>query len=371
MTTTDDRIPVRAAVLSEAPGTPVIETLLLDAVLEPHEVRVRVQACGLCHSDLHMLDGELPTQLPTVPGHEIAGVVEAVGSAVDDLAVGAYVVACLSMFCGKCAECRAGRSWLCVRRNDLGRLERPRPRLRREDGTAVDQVAGLGGLVDRTVLHRNSVVEVSSDVPPDRAALLGCAVITGVGATLRGAEVRVGETVAVIGVGGVGLNVVQGARLAGARRVVAVDVQPAKLELARRFGATDTVVAGDGAVAAVQALTGGVDHAFDVVGRSATAVQAVQMLRAGRTAWLVGLPPVGEELRLPGLHVLTQAKGIQGLLMGSNRFTEDIPMLADLYAQQRLELDALVSTRLPLADVVQGFDLMRDGGAARAVVTFD
>jgi S-(hydroxymethyl)glutathione dehydrogenase / alcohol dehydrogenase len=372
MTTTDDRIPVRAAVLSEAPGKPVIEDLLLDAVLEPYEVRVRVQACGLCHSDLHMLDAELPTPLPTVPGHEVAGVVEAVGSAVDDLAVGAYVVACLSMFCGACAECRAGRSWLCVRRNDLGRLERPRPRLQREDGTAVGQVAGLGGLVDRTVLHRNSVVEVPADVPPDRAALLGCAVGTGVGAALRGAAVKVGETVAVIGVGGVGLNVVQGARLAGARRIVAIDVQPAKLDLARRFGATDTVVAGDAAVADVQALTGGgVDHAFDVVGRSATTVQAVQMLKAGRTAWLVGIPPVGEELRLPGLHVLTQAKGVQGLLMGSNRFTEDIPMLADLYTQQRLELDALVSARLPLDDVVLGFDLMRGGGAARAVVTFE
>lgn len=368
---TDERIPVRAAVLSEAPGEPVIEQLLLDAELEPHEVRVRVQACGLCHSDLHMLDGDLPTPLPTVPGHEIAGVVEAVGSAVEDLAVGTSVAACLSMYCGRCAECHAGQPWLCVRRNDLGRQERPRPRLQRVDGTPVGQVAGLGGLMDRTVLHRNSVVGVPTDLPPDRAALLGCAVITGVGAVLRGAEVRGGEAVAVIGVGGVGLNVVQGARLAGARRIIAVDVQPAKLELARQFGATDVVAAGENVVAAVQELTGGVDHAFDVVGRSATTVQALQMVRAGRTAWLVGIPPVGEELRLPGLHVLTQAKGVKGLLMGSNRFTEDIPMLADLYAQQRLELDALVSARLPLDDVVQGFELMRDGSAARAVVCFD
>ncbi len=371
MATTDTRIPVRAAVLSAAPGEPVVEEIGLDAELEPAEVRVRVQACGLCHSDLHMLDGDLPTALPTVPGHEIAGVVEAVGAGVDDLVVGASVVACLSMFCGRCRECRAGRSWLCDRRNDLGRRDRARPRLRRADGTEVGQVAGLGGLMEQVVLHRNSVVEVPADLPPERAALLGCAVVTGVGAVLHAARVSVGETVAVIGVGGVGLNVVQGARLAGARRIVAIDVVPEKLELARRFGATDVVPAGDAAPAVVQELLGGVDHAFDVVGRSATSVQAVQMLRAGRTAWVLGIPPLGEELRLPGLHMVTQAKGLRGVLMGANRFVDDIPVLADLYAQGRLELDALVSEVLPLERVAEGFDLMRRGGAARAVVRFD
>lgn len=372
MTSSDAGRGVRAAVLGTVPGGLVVEDLELDGTLEPHEVRVRVLACGLCHSDLHMLDGSLPTTLPTVPGHEIAGVVEAVGPAVDDLAVGASVVACLSMFCGRCGECRAGRSWLCARRNDLGRAGRPRPRLRRADGTEVGQVAGLGGLAERTVLHRSSVVEVPADLPADRAALLGCAVVTGVGSVLRAARVVVGESVVVIGVGGVGLNVVQGARIAGARRIVAVDVHPGKLELARTFGATDVVDAGsDDPVEAVQALLGGADHVFDVVGRSATAVQSVQMLRAGRTAWLLGIPPVGEELRLPGLHLLTQAKGLQGVLMGSNRFTEDIPMLAELYRQGRLELDALVSARLSLDEVGAGFDLMREGGAARAVVCFD
>lgn len=363
---------VRAAVLDTAPGKLTVEELELDDRLEPDEVRVRVRACGLCHSDLHMLEGTLPTAVPTVPGHEIAGVVEAIGSAVTDLAPGAHVVACLSMFCGRCESCRAGRSWLCVRRNDLGRLGRPRPRLRRPGGEEVGQVAGLGGLADATVLHRNSVVEVPADLPFDRAALLGCAVVTGVGSVLRAARVRAGETVAVIGVGGVGLNVVQGARLAGARRIVAIDVSDDKLALAGTFGATDVVNAGsEDAVAAVQSLLGGVDHAFDVVGRSATVLQAVQMVRAGRTAWLVGIPPVGEELRLPGLHVLTQAKGVQGVLMGSNRFTEDIPMLADLYARGRLELDALVSKRLSLDCVNEGFDLMREGGAARVVVCHD
>lgn len=361
--------------LTSAPGMPETEGLELDPRLEPDEVRIRIRACGLCHSDLHMLDGSLPTALPTVPGHEIAGTVTEVGAAVTDLAVGAPVVACLSMFCGRCGECRAGRSWLCVRRNDLGRLERDRPRLRRPDGGEVAQVAGIGGLAEATILHRNAVVEIPDGIPFDRAALLGCAVVTGVGSVLRAARVRAGETVAVIGVGGVGLNVVQGARLAGARRIIAVDLHPQKLDLARAFGATDVVGAGPDdaadAVARVQELVGGVDHAFDVVGRSATAIQAVQMVRPGRTAWVVGIPPLGETLDVPGLHLVAQAKGLQGVLMGSNRFTEDIPMLAELYAQGRLELDELVSTRISLDRVGEGFDLMKDGGAARAVVCFE
>ncbi|WP_244928593.1 Zn-dependent alcohol dehydrogenase [Nocardioides sp. W7] len=364
------RTRVRAAVLAAATGQLEFLELELDDWLAPDEVRVRVEACGLCHSDLHMIDGELPTAMPTVPGHEIAGTVEAVGSAVADLAAGDRVVACLSMFCGTCGECRSGRTFLCDRRNDLGRAERPVPRLLR-DGQPVGQVAGLGGLIERTVLHRNSVVRVAADVPVDRAALLGCAVLTGVGSALNGAGVRPGDSVAVIGCGGVGLNIVQGARLAGATRIVAVDLGAEKLELARRFGATDVVDAGAvDAVAAVQELTGGVDHAFDVVGRQATVTQAVGMIRAGRTAYVVGIPPVGEQLVLPGLSLVTSAKGVRGLLMGANHFPRDIPVLADLYLQGRLELDALVSERIPLDEANAGFEQMRRGQAARVVVTF-
>lgn len=364
------RTRVRAAVLTSAPGQLEVLELELDDWLAPDEVRVRVEACGLCHSDLHMIDGELPTTLPTVPGHEIAGTVEGVGSAVGDLAVGDRVVACLSMFCGRCPECRAGRTFLCERRNDLGRAERPVPRLVR-GGEPVGQVAGLGGLAERTVLHRNSVVRVSADVPVDRAALLGCAVLTGVGSALHGAGVRPGDSVAVIGCGGVGLNVVQGARLAGATRIIAVDLGPAKLDLARRLGATDVVDAGDGdPVAAVLELTGGVDHAFDVVGRQATVAQAVGMIRAGRTAYVVGIPPVGEQFVLAGLPLVTAAKGVRGLLMGANHFPRDIPVLADLYLQGRLELDALVSGRIPLHEADAGFEQMRRGEATRVVVTF-
>ncbi len=348
-----------------------IETLTLDEALEPDEVRIRVRACGLCHSDLHMLDGDLPTAMPTVPGHEMAGVVEAVGSSVRDLAVGAHVVACLSMFCGACDFCRAGQSWLCVHRMDLGRVDRPRERQHRVGGDPVGQVAGLGGLAEAIIVHRNAIVEVPESLPFDRAALLGCAVLTGVGSVTRGAQVRPGETVVVIGAGGVGLNVIQGARLAGARRIVAVDLNADKLELARTFGATDVIAPGTDPVAAVLDLLGPVDHAFDVVGRSETVVQAIRMIKTGRTAWLVGIPAVGAELRLPGLHLLTQAKGLQGLLMGSNHFMQDIPALAELYGQGRLELDALISQRITLDEVNDGFDLMRAGTAARTVVVFE
>ncbi|MDN5895008.1 MAG: zinc-binding dehydrogenase, partial [Nocardioides sp.] len=309
-------------------------------------------------------------------GHELAGVVEAVGESVDDLTVGDPVVACLSMFCGRCQECMTGRTWLCEQRLALGRPDRPRPRLVR-DGVPVGQVAGLGGFAEQTIVHRNSVVRIPEGVPLDRAALLGCAVLTGVGSAINGAEVAPGSTVAVIGCGGVGLNLIQGARLAGARRIIAVDLSAEKLDLARTFGATDTVHPGGPGdpgdpVEAVRALEpSGVDHAFDVVGVSATSAQAVAMARPGRTAYLVGVPPVGETLELPGLHMLTQAKGFRALLMGSNHFPRDIPMLADLYLQGRLELDALISARLPLERVNEGFDLMRKGEAARVVVCFD
>jgi S-(hydroxymethyl)glutathione dehydrogenase / alcohol dehydrogenase len=367
-----ETIPVRAAVLSEAPGSLSVEELRLDRELDPDEVRVRVKACGLCHSDLHMLEGSLPTAVPTVVGHEISGIVEAVGERVGGIIPGARVVTCLSMFCSECRFCRAGRSWLCEKRLDLGRAGRRRPRWTRPGGEPVGQVANLGGLAEAVIVHRNAVVEVPDDVPFDCAALLGCAVLTGVGSVTRGAGVRFGEAVAVIGAGGVGLNVIQGAKLGGARAILAIDVNPDKLKWAKDFGATHLVDAStDDPVSAVRDLLGGVDHAFDVVGRSATAAQAVEMVLPGQTAWIVGIPPAGEEFRLPGARMIFSGKGIRGLLMGANRFTEDIPNLAGLYLQGRLKLDALVSQRLSLDQVNEGFDLMRKGEVIRAVVCMD
>ena len=222
------------------------------------------------------------------------------------------------------------------------------------------------------VVHRNAIVKVPDDLPLDRAALLGCAVVTGVGAVINSAQVEPGSTVAIIGCGGIGLNIVQGAVLAGASRVIAVDLHPSKLELAQVFGATDVVDASAGnPVGAIRGLTdGGVDYAFEAIGLPATAAQAVSMVRPGRTAYLVGVPPIRSTMEIPGASLVLQAKGVQGVFMGSNRFKHDIPMLAELYLQGRLKLDELISHRIKLDEVNEGYERMRGGAEARSVVVF-
>jgi len=361
---------MRAAILAEAPGALVVDDVTLDAP-RPDEVLVSVAACGLCHSDVHILDAHLPAPLPTVLGHECAGVVEAVGADVVTVRPGDHVVTCTAQFCGACRMCQGGETWLCERRRAIGRTPEQPPMHWGE--RPLNALGSLGGLAEAMLVHQNALVAIPPEVPLDRAALLGCAVLTGVGSVVNGARVRPGETVAVIGCGGVGLNVVQGARLAGAERIIAVDRQPAKLELARTFGATDVVDAGAvDAVAAVVELTGGgVDHAFEVVGLPATVAQAFDMARPGRTAYVVGVPAMGVDIEIPGGPLVFRSKGLRGLIMGSSRFTEDIPMLARLYLQGRLELDALVAERIGLDEVNAGYDTLRTGTSARSVVTFD
>jgi S-(hydroxymethyl)glutathione dehydrogenase/alcohol dehydrogenase len=362
---------MKAAILHQAPGDLVIEEVTLDAP-GPDEVLVRVVASGLCHSDLHFMEGKLPWPLPAVLGHEAAGVVEAVGGRVAEFRAGDHVVSCLSQFCGACRECSGGRTWLCENRRGLGLADRPRPRMSRR-GQAVNPLAGLGAFAERMLVHRNAIVQVPAELPFDRAALLGCAVVTGVGSVVNGARVEPGSSVAVIGCGGIGLNIVQGAALAGAERIIAVDLQGSKLELARVFGATDALdaCAGD-PVKAVQEMTkGGVDYAFEAIGLAKTAEQAFAMLRPGRTAYLVGVPPAGSTIQLPGAATCLQAKGLQGLFMGSNRFKRDIPMLASLYLRGKLKLDELIAERIPLEEVNAGYAKMRSGEQARSVIVFD
>jgi S-(hydroxymethyl)glutathione dehydrogenase/alcohol dehydrogenase len=339
----------------------------------PDEVLVGVAACGLCHSDLHVIDGHLPAPLPAVLGHEAAGVVEAVGADVTEVAVGDHVVTCTSQFCGSCRTCSAGETWLCERRRLIGRTPANPPLRRRDSGeSGVNALGSLGGLAQQMLVHRNAVVSISPEVPLDRASLLGCAVLTGVGSVINGARVAVGETVAVIGCGGVGLNIVQGAAMAGAARIFAIDRQPTKLDLARAFGATDVVDAAavDPVAAVVEATKGGVDHAFEAVGLPVTISQAFEMARPGRTAYVVGVPAVGAKIELPGGPLVFRAKGLRGLIMGSSRFRRDIPMLADLYLQGRLHLDELVAEHITLDAVNEGYDLLRTGTSARSVVTF-
>jgi S-(hydroxymethyl)glutathione dehydrogenase/alcohol dehydrogenase len=234
---------VRAAVLNVAPGKLDLESLALDDP-GPDEVLIRVAYAELCHSDLHEINGTFATEVPIVLGHEASGVVECVGSAVTSISVGDRVVTCLSTFCGTCVYCTTGRQTLCPERMRLAQ-DRPRPRLMSKKGRAVRATAGIGAFAEAMIVHQNSVVAIPDDVRLDTASILGYAVTTGMGAVLRRAEVRPGERVAVIGVGGVGIAAVQAARLAGAVQVVAVDVVPEKLRTALRFGATHTVNSSD------------------------------------------------------------------------------------------------------------------------------
>ena len=363
---------MRAAVLHEAPAELDVEDL---AIAEPigREVLIRTKASGLCHSDLHVIEGLLPLpSLPAALGHEASGIVEAVGPDVTAFAPGDHVITCLTQFCGVCTECHAGRVFICPNRHSLARGPELEPALSL-NGTPVLPMAGLGAFAEQMLVHENGVVAVDPAVPFDVAALIGCAVMTGVGSAINGAQIRPGETVAVIGCGGIGLNIVQGCRLAGAGRIIAVDLNAEKLEAARGFGATDVVDASvDDPVAAVHALTGdGVDAAFEAIGLTATGEQALAMIRPGRTAYLVGVPPVTSTMTVPGTLMVLQAKGLRGLFMGNSNFKVEMPNLARHYLEGRLELDRLVSAHITLDEVNGGYAELKAGATLRSVIMFD
>ena len=359
---------MRAAVLPQIPSELEIAEVAVDKP-GPREVLVRTVAAGLCHSDLHYMEGKYTWETPTVPGHEAAGVVEAVGDDVTDLRPGDHVIGCLSIFCGRCAYCLSGRPALCERQG-LERGPGQPPRLS-WDGRTIHQFLRLSAFAELMLVHEHTLVKIRPDMPLDRAALIGCAVTTGVGAVFRTAAVPPGSTVAVLGCGGVGLNCVQGAAIAGAGRIIAVDTLPWKLDLARTFGATDVVDAtGGDPVEQVRDLTdGGVEFAFEAIGLKVTAEQAFAMLRRGGTATLIGMIPEGERIELPGSDFLDE-KRIQGSNMGSNRFRVDMPRYVDLYLNGRLKLDELVSARIGLDQVNDGFAAMRRGEVARSVIVF-
>ncbi len=363
-----EEVTVRAAVLPSIPS--MLEIVDIEADTPgAHEVLVRVVASGLCHSDLHFMEGKYAWPTPTVPGHEAAGVVEAVGPDVTAFRPGDHVIGCLSIFCGRCEYCLSGRPVLCTRQG-LERGPGEPPRLSR-NGEPLHQFLRLSAFAERMLVHENALVKIRHEMPLDRAALIGCAVTTGLGAVFNTARVLPGATVAVIGCGGVGLNCVQGAAIAGAGRVVAVDTLPWKLELARAFGATDAIdaTAGD-PVGQVRELTGGgVEYSFEAIGLKATAEQAFAMLRSGGTATIIGMIPEGGRIELPGSDFLDEKK-IQGSNMGSNRFRIDMPRYVDLYLGGRLKLDELVSARIGLDEINDGFEAMRRGEVARSVIVF-
>ncbi|MFU2325034.1 Zn-dependent alcohol dehydrogenase [Pseudomonas sp. NFX98] len=360
---------MKAAVLYEANKPLVIEELTLDNVRD-NEVRVRVAASGLCHSDYHFMVGDMPHPTPLVLGHEASGIVEAVGSNVTTLKPGDHVVTCISSFCGGCPECLGGYSYRCDTKPTRGPQPASSPLIL--NGKPIYQFGQLGGFAEEMVVNINAVTKIPREMPLDCAATLGCAVITGFGAAVYGAKVRPGDTVAIIGCGGVGLNVIQGARAAGASRIIAVDIADAKLELARKFGATDFVKGGDDAVGQINELTrGGVNHAFEVIGIPATIRQGLLMLKKGGQLTMIGVPRFDAKLDLPALPFLQKEVRIVGSTMGSVSFMLAIPKLAEEYLAGRLKLDELISQRIALEQINQGYEALMGGGVARSMIVFN
>jgi S-(hydroxymethyl)glutathione dehydrogenase/alcohol dehydrogenase len=338
---------------------------------QDREVKIRTVASGVCHSDLHFVDGLYPYAAPAVLGHEAAGIVEEVGRQVTYVKPGDHVITCLSVYCGGCEQCMSGHPNRCTNKAATQRDPKDKPRLSQK-GKLINQFLDVSSYCERMLLHENAIVKISEDIPLDRAALVGCGVTTGVGAVLNTAKVEPGSTVAVFGCGGVGLAAIQGARIAGARKIIAVDMFEGKLAMAKRLGATDTVDASSSdPIDEIKKLTGGgVDYAFEAIGLKKAAEQAFNSLRPGGTATVIGMIPVGQKVELDGYMFLTERK-LQGSNMGSNRFRIDMPRYLDFYLQGRLKLDEMISRRGKLEDVNEAFRAMKAGEVARTVLMFE
>jgi S-(hydroxymethyl)glutathione dehydrogenase/alcohol dehydrogenase len=360
---------MKAAVLREINKPLVIENIE-HGDPGPREVLVRTVAAGVCHSDLHFQNGSYPYPLPAVLGHESAGIVEAVGSMVTYVKPGDHVITCLSAFCGHCEYCLTGHMSLCDKQELQRPMDQP-PRLAK-DGSLVWQFLNLSSFAEYMLVHEHAIAKIREDMPLDRAALIGCGVTTGVGAVIHTAGVAPGETVAVIGCGGVGLSAINGAAIAGAGRIIAIDTLDSKLELARKFGATDVVNARtNDPIEAVRELTGGgVHYSFEAIGLKVTAEQSFKMVRRGGTATIIGMIPVGTNIELHGPEFLMERK-LQGSNMGSNRFRVDMPRFVDFYLQGKLHLDDMISSRIRLEDVNEGMAALATGEVARSVIMFD
>jgi Zn-dependent alcohol dehydrogenase len=371
----------RAAVLRQAGlDRPYDRTRPLEVVeLEldepgPGEVRVRVGAAGLCHSDLSTIDGNRPRPLPMAIGHEIAGEVVALGDGVRSLSIGDSVVATFVPSCGSCIPCRTGRPALCepgAAANAAGELLGGHKRLHEHGGGPVNHHLGVSGFSDHVVVSERSLVSIDREIPFEVAALFGCAVLTGVGAVINSAQVRVGESVAVFGLGGVGLAAVLGAVAAGAYPIVVVDPIESKVALAKELGATHSVDPGPDAAAAIKELTdGGVDHAIETVGNATVLAEAFAAGRRGGGTTTVGLPPPSAELRLPAVQITAEERVLRGSYLGSCVPARDIPRFVGLYRDGRLPVDRLLTDRLTLDDLNQGFERLARAEVVRQVVVF-
>jgi alcohol dehydrogenase len=372
---------VRAAVLNamgaERPygkSRPLtIETLEL-APPGPGEILVRIGAAGLCHSDLSVINGDRPRPTPMALGHEAAGVVEAMGAGVDDLKKGDHVVLVFVPSCGHCPPCSEGRPALCepgAAANTQGTLLSGERRIFRE-GQPVHHHMGCSAFAEYAVVSRRSAVKVDPELPLEEAALFGCAVLTGVGAVVNTGQVRAGSTVAVVGLGGVGLASLLGADASGARAIVAIDLSDEKLELAKSLGATHTFSAVDPDLVqkVKDATQGGVDFAIEMAGSVRAFETAYRITRRGGTTITAGLPPPSASWAMPSTHLVAEERTIKGSYIGTCVPARDVPRYIDLYRQGKLAVNRLMTGRLSLDQINEGFDLLHEGKAVRQVVTF-
>lgn len=360
---------MKAAVCYEFGKPLAVEEVDIDP---PHagEVKVRLAACAICYSDVHLIEGDWGGAVPVVAGHEAAGVVDETGAGVTRVRPGDHVVMSLLRSCGHCFYCTVGRPFNCETDFALD----TESRLRDSNGVALAHGLHTAGFAEYAVVHQSQVVRVPDELPLDRASLLACGVITGLGSVTNTAQVETGSRVAIIGAGGVGLNAIQGAVLSGASKIIAVDIRDNKLAAAREFGATDTLnAAREDVVAAVLELTDGrgADYAFATVGSPAAIGQAVDMVRKGGTAVIVGMQSNDEVMISINAHHLTKGRQLMGSNMGSTRRLVDVPRLVDLYNAGRLKLDELISGRYPLERINAAIASMQRGEALRNVIVFD
>lgn len=335
------------------------------------EVLVDVRASGLCHSDLSLSEADYGLRFPAVFGHEVAGVVRETGPLVTGVSAGDHVVACLIAFCGQCVACLGGRTYECMNPGATQRSANEPSRLS-VGGTAIAQGSGIGGFAEQILIHENQLAVINREIPFAHAAILGCGTVTGAGAVINTAQVRPGDTVAVFGTGGVGLNAINAARLSGASKIIAIDIIDAKLKRAIDFGATHIVNSKESdPVDAVRDITGnGVDFAFEIIGLPATQEQAIRVTRSGGTALMIGLGKPGARITLDtSISMLAEHKTIRGVSMGSTNLKRDIPLYADFCVDGRLLVGELVSEEISIDEIPSAYERLRRGETLRSVVT--
>jgi NDMA-dependent alcohol dehydrogenase len=336
------------------------------------EVMIKVDACGVCHSDLSATNGTIPLPPPLVLGHEAAGTVAELGEGVSEVAVGDRVVVSWIAICGKCRYCAMGRPALCdMSARAATTLPDGTSRLSDANGDPLNHFAGVSVMAEYATVHQDNVIKMNVDVPADKAALVGCAVMTGVGAALNTAQVKPGSSVAVIGCGGIGLNVIQGAALAGAEKIIGVDMEDKKLEFAQTFGATHIInpSAGGDTVKKIQELTaGGADYAFECIGHAATIEQVWAAIRRGGMAVVVGVAPLSDQVSLGAFMMPFTEKVLTGSMYGSARPRVDFPRLLSLYRANRLKLDELVTSTYSIDEAPRAFEDLEKGINARGVI---